>query len=74
MTLHGASYTCQKIKLFAGLGETCEGFDESTGSTFPSCEKGLECRDSGRFTIKGAEKICVDPICPPYQFYDKTIC
>ena len=28
-------------------GETCEGFDESTGGPFPSCADGLVCEDAG---------------------------
>ena len=45
-----------------------------TLSPFPSCEEGLECRDSGRKTIPGAENICVDSICQSDQYFDKTIC
>jgi len=74
ITFPGASFTCQKIKPPVGIGETCGGFDLSTGGPFPSCEEGLECRDSGRITIPGAENICVDSICPSDQFFDKTIC
>ena len=45
----------------AGVGETCEGFDESTGEPFPSCEAGLVCEDAGMVSIPGAGNVCVIP-------------
>lgn len=49
--------------VFASLGETCEGFNETTGFAFPSCEPGLECKDksSTRVSLPGAERKCIDP-------------
>ena len=47
---------------FAGLGETCEGFNEFTGGPFPRCEKGLVCEDAGLITIPGAGNICKVPV------------
>jgi hypothetical protein len=43
----------------AGVGETCEGYDEMTGMAFPSCAKGLVCVESGLVTIPGASKYCL---------------
>merc|ERR1712113_1207013 len=43
----------------AGEGETCGGFNESTGAPYPSCAAGLECVDSGLFSIGGgASNVC----------------
>ena len=42
----------------AKLGDTCEGFNESTGRPYPSCAFGLACVDSGKMTITGAHKHC----------------
>jgi len=62
-TLAYSTLTARAIKIeaqaecffeFALEGETCEGFDESTGRPFPMCDLGLECVDSGRVTIEGA--------------------
>ena len=60
-TLAYSTLTARAIKVeakagcfFALEGETCEGFDESTGRPFPMCDLGLECVDSGRVTIEGA--------------------
>lgn len=48
---------------FAGLGETCEGFNESTGQPYPDCQPELVCKDksSERISLPGAGKKCVDP-------------
>lgn len=35
------------FRLLAGIGEVCEGFDESAGGPFPDCEPGLVCVDQG---------------------------
>ena len=43
----------------AKAGEVCEGFNESTGQPFPSCDEGLDCKSSGEITIPGAGKTCV---------------
>ena len=43
----------------AQKGETCGGFNESTGIPFPYCVDGLECVDKGEVTIPGEEKHCV---------------
>lgn len=42
----------------AYIGEVCEGFDESTGGSFPSCAEGLICQDSGMITIPGMGNTC----------------
>ena len=44
--------------LVSGLGEPCNGFNESTGQRFPDCEQGLLCRDAGLVTIPGAGSTC----------------
>ena len=51
-----------QISLLAGLGEVCEGFDESTGGPFPFCEPGLVCLDSGEISIPGANNRCARPL------------
>ena len=50
-------------EVFAGLGETCEGFNEATGLPWPSCEGMLKCveKSTTRDTMPGAEKKCIDP-------------
>merc|ERR1711879_213602 len=40
-------------------GETCEGFNEATGSPFPSCETGLVCMPTSQAFIPGAQNTCV---------------
>ena len=47
----------------AGLGETCEGFNEATGLPFPSCASGLKCgeKSATRTSLPGAERKCIDP-------------
>ena len=56
MTLPGMGNKCvAKSK----EGQTCEGFNESTGFPFPECAQGLECKDSGEVTIPGMGKTCV---------------
>ena len=49
-------------RLLAGIGEVCEGFDESTGGPFPDCEPGLVCVDQGQISIPGAGSRCEPPI------------
>ena len=46
----------------AGLGEICEGFDESTGGPFPACQEGLVCQESGMVSIPGAGNYCVEQV------------
>ena len=41
-----------------GLGETCDGWNESTGKPFPRCEDGLVCEGHGLDSIPGAGNIC----------------
>ena len=41
-----------------GLGETCDGFNESTGKPFPRCDDGLVCRGHELMSIPGAGNIC----------------
>ena len=43
-----------------GLGETCDGFNESTGRPFPRCDDGLVCRGLGPgfISIPGRGSIC----------------
>jgi len=43
-----------------GLGETCEGWNESTGKPFPRCDEGLVCDSRGpEFdSLPGMENIC----------------
>ena len=51
----------EPVEILVGLGETCEGHDESTGKPFPSCRDGLECQQdpsSDMTTIPGAENTC----------------
>ena len=43
----------------AQAGETCEGFNEKTGEPFPSCDRGLECKQTCEFSIPGACNTCV---------------
>ena len=40
-------------------GETCDGFNESTGKPFPYCESGLTCELTQEFCIPGACNTCV---------------
>ena len=40
-------------------GETCEGFDETTGEPFPYCAADLECKRGNEMSIPGADKKCV---------------
>ena len=43
----------------AGLGENCEGFDESTGEAFPRCQPDFVCEeDTDLITIPGANFFC----------------
>ena len=41
-----------------GMGETCEGWNESTGKPFPRCDDDLVCRDHGLDSIPGMESTC----------------
>ena len=41
-----------------GLGETCDGWNESTGKPFPRCEDDLVCEGHGFDSIQGAGNIC----------------
>lgn len=47
--------------VLAGLGETCEGHDETANAPFPSCEEGLTCEIQDGVFIPGSESICVEP-------------
>jgi len=62
MTIPGAEKICRSYKNprpLAGEGQTCEGFNESTGRAYPSCAKGLSCvYKRGVFSDPGAEKEC----------------
>jgi len=49
----------RNLKEYADLGETCEGFDESIGMSFPRCREGLICDYTSEITIPGAGKACV---------------
>ena len=40
-------------------GETCDGFNESTGKPFPHCEAGLTCKVTQEVCIPGACHTCV---------------
>ena len=43
----------------AGLGENCEGFDESTGEAFPNCQPDFVCEENtDLITIPGANFFC----------------
>ena len=55
---------CARIKEnpLAQEGETCEGFDETTGMPFPDCAEGFICQNAGQVTIPGAGNICM-PTC-----------
>ena len=44
---------------FAQEAETCEGFNELTGDSFPFCDDGFICEVSGQITIPGAGYWCV---------------
>lgn len=46
----------------AGIGETCEGFNEMTGAPFPACQEGLVCQDAGMVSIPGAGNHCVEQV------------
>lgn len=43
----------------AQAGETCEGFNESTGQPFPSCDAGLVCEATCTTSVPGACNSCV---------------
>ena len=45
---------------YAKEGETCEGFDESTGKAFPNCANGLVCKSTAEISIPGAGNTCVN--------------
>ena len=46
--------------VYAQEGEICEGFDETTGRPFPSCDHGLECKEDLNFIgIPGRGNRCV---------------
>lgn len=57
-TITGAAPTA------AAEGEACEGFDESTGKPFPSCNKGLACQAATLLgmSIPGSGKKCVETV------------
>ena len=40
-------------------GQTCGGFNESTGGPFPDCAAGLECKSTCEVSIPGACNSCV---------------
>merc|ERR1712038_98232 len=58
---------------WAGEGDNCEGWDESTSSYFPDCEPGLECKSigAGMISIPGTEKTCqksiLNEVCEGYN-------
>merc|ERR1712061_625812 len=48
-----------EAKQSARLGETCGGFDERTGESFPDCAEGLVCTRTAELSIPGAGSRCV---------------
>ena len=57
----GSDLYCPLV--YSGLGENCEGFNESTGLPFPSCDGGLECMEDGDgSSIPGANYRCVEEL------------
>ena len=54
---------CRAAKSFnfgtAQEGETCEGFNESTGEPYPECAKDLQCMQTTEMTLPGMGNKCV---------------
>ena len=71
-TFIAASLCCAcdggQIEILGQVGDTCLGFDETTGEAFPDCGQGLECveQSDGMVSIPGSEFICVEVFIPRY--------